>query len=118
MSYIVEKVLATAAFLAAILSEYDHTFVNKVAWGGFTLFANNASFVLIPVWILAILGLWMQDRIYKIFQVLGIALLCAHGLILSIGGNKQAVLFYFSLFVISAISSLFIEWRDRTSLYG
>ncbi|MCC2678601.1 MAG: hypothetical protein K0R29_1177 [Pseudobdellovibrio sp.] len=118
MSYFIEKILATVALTAAILSEINHTFIQKVAWSGFTLLANHVSFVLIPVWVLAIAGLWSSDRLYKFFQVIGIGVLCAHGLVLAIGGNRQAVLLYFALFVISATCSLFIEWRDRSELYG
>jgi len=118
MSYFIEKVLASVALVAGILSEINHTFIQKVTWSGFTLFANNVSFILIPVWVLAIAGLWSSDRLYKFFQVVGIGCLCAHGLILSTGGNRQAVLLYFGLFIVSAISSLFIEWRDRSELYG
>lgn len=117
MAYLAEKTIATATFAAAILSEINHTFVNHVTWNGFTDFANNVSFILIPVWVLSIAGLWSQDRLYKFFQVAGIALMCVHGLVLSIGGNRQAVLFYFSLFLISAATSLLIEWRERSPAY-
>jgi hypothetical protein len=113
MNYFVEKIFATLALVAGIVSEANHTFIEKLPWSGFTLFANGASFILIPMWILAIVGLWSQDRLYKYFQLLGISFLGVHGLILSMGGNKSAVLFYFSMFVLSAVSSLFIEWRDR-----
>lgn len=118
MSYLVEKVLASLALAIGILSEINHTFIQKLTWSGFTVVANNISFLLVPVWVLAMIGLWSSDRLYKFFQVAGIALLCEHSLVLSTGGNPQAVLLYFSMFIISAVCSLFIEWRDRSSIYG
>jgi len=117
MAYLLEKIIASAALVAAIISEINHTFINHITWSGFTIFANNVSFILIPVWVLAVAGLWSHDRLYKFFQVAGIALMCMHGLVLSVGGNRQSVLFYFSMFIVSAVTSILIEWRERSPVY-
>jgi hypothetical protein len=115
MSYLVEKVLGTVSIGAAIVNEVNHTFIDKIPWNGFTLYANNVSFLLIPIWILAVLGLWSEDRLYKSFLFLGEATLFFHGMALAFGGNKSSVFFYFAMFVLSAVCSLFMEWRQRTT---
>lgn len=101
------KVMTTVAFAAAILSETLHSIVYQVPWEGYTLVANNISFFLIAVWAFAITSLWSAKSEYKATLVVGVLLLGAHALVLSIGGNRSLVAFYSCMFVIAVLGSFY-----------
>ncbi len=101
------KIMTTVAFAAAILSEVSHTVIQQVPWEGFTLAANNISFFLIAVWSFAIASLWSARNVYKPALVVGVLLLAAHALVLSVGGNRSLVAFYACMFVVSLLGSLY-----------
>jgi len=99
--------MTTAAFGAAILSETLHTIIKQVPWEGYTLVANNISFFLIATWGFAIASLWSAKSQYKPTLVVGVLLLGAHALVLSIGGNRNLVAFYSCMFVIAVLGSFY-----------
>ena len=101
------KVISTAAFSVAILSELIHTVVKQVPWDGYTLVANNISFFLIAVWSFAIASLWSARLEYKPTLVVGVLLLGAHALVLRIGGNRDLVALYAGLFAIAGLASFY-----------
>ena len=101
------KIMTTVAFAAAILSEVSHTVVAQVPWEGFTLAANNISFFLATVWSFAIASLWSERNVYKPSLVVGVLLLGAHAILLSVGGNRSLVAFYACMFVISLLGTLY-----------
>ena len=101
------KIMATVAFAAAILSEVTHTAIQQVPWEGYTLVANNISFLLVTVWSFAIASLWSVRNVYKPALVVGILLLGAQALVLSIGGNRSFVAFYACMFAVAALGALY-----------
>lgn len=101
------KIMTTVAFAAAILSEVTHTVIAQVPWEGYALAANNISFFLVTVWSFAIASLWSARNVYKPALVVGVLLLGAQALILSVGGNRSLVAFYSFMFVVSAFGSLY-----------
>ena len=101
------KIMTTIAFGAAILSEVTHTVILQEPWEGYTIVANNISFLLVAVWSFAIASLWSARTLYKPTLVVGVLLLAAHPLVLSIGGNRRLVAFYATMFVIALLGSFF-----------
>lgn len=101
------RIMATVAFAAAILSEVTHTVIQQVPWEGYTLVANNISLFLVTVWSFAIASLWSVRNVYKPGLVVGILLLGAHALVLSVGGNRSHVAFYSCMFAVAALGALY-----------
>lgn len=118
MNMIVSKTVTTLALSGAIASEILHTMINRTPWAGFTLAANNVSYLLILGWALAIGGLWSRRSGLKFFLVLGIAGLCAHGLVLSAGGNLGLGAFYVGMFVLALVSAVHAQLLESAVRNG
>lgn len=109
MSLFFEKMVASIALGLVVVVEFNHSFIQQIPWAGFTLFVNNVSPFLIVAWVLAMVGLWVNESVLKFFQYVGLLLLCVHSFFLLIGSNKIVGVFYFIAFLISAIFSYLVE---------
>lgn len=111
------KALSSLALLTAIIVESKHSFVDRVPWGGLTPFANYVSFLLVPIWALAIWGIWSRRTFAKLCMVVGIFLLGTHGAVLSLGGNGRSFgVTYVILGLVAGFSAAFgHRFFDRPS---
>jgi hypothetical protein len=88
MKTAIYKGISTIFLVAVILMEANHSFIERVPWFGYMPIANDASYFLIPVWLLAICGLWIDQTILKILLVFGLFLILSQSMVISSGGNN------------------------------
>ncbi len=88
--------IATISFLVMATYEIWHTFIQKVPWAGFEPEMNRVSYVLLPLFGLAIGGIWMKGAGMKAWLVLGLAGGFTHAIVLSATLNPGWVYFFAS----------------------
>jgi hypothetical protein len=107
MTHTISRVTSSLAFAIAISLEFFHTFVTHAPWRGFSTAFNGFSYVLIPLWILGIVGLWTERAFSKFVVALGLVLAAAQGVDIAISGEQQPqALAYLLCAVVAAGCSL------------
>lgn len=90
------RIIATISFLVMAAYEIWHTFIQKVPWAGFEPEMNRVSYVLLPLFALAITGIWMKGAGMKAWLVLGLAGGFTHAIVLSATLNPGWIYFFAS----------------------
>lgn len=67
--------------------EFNHTVIQGTPWLGYTESYNFFSFFLIPLWLGAVAGLWIDAWFAKTLLLLGLLCLLSQTVILAAGGN-------------------------------
>jgi hypothetical protein len=117
MTHTTSRLIASLALVIAIGIEFFHTFVSHTPWRGFSPAFNASSYVLIPLWILAIAGLWTDRALSKFVVALGLILAAAQGVDIAISGDQQGqALTYLLCAVVAAGCSVmeYLHYEERT----
>jgi hypothetical protein len=110
MTHTISRLIASFALVVAIGIEFFHTFVSHAPWRGFSPAFNASSYVLIPLWILAIAGLWTDRALSKFCVALGLILAAAQGVDIAVSGDQQGQALTYLLCAVVAVGCCVMEY--------
>ena len=104
------RITATAAILAMAAMEIAHTFVQRAPWRGFDVEMNRVSYVLLPLFGLAIAGLWSRRAALKPWLVIGLLASLTHAVVLAATMNPGW--FYFLATLVAGGAAALAHWPE------
>lgn len=105
------RITATVAILVMAGMEIVHTFVLRTPWRGFDVGMNRVTYVLLPLFGLAIAGLWSRRAALRAFVVLGLLAALTHAVVLSATLNPGWI--YFLATCVAGGAAAIAYWPER-----